>query len=421
MKSLRDSAQRGGIIDPQPSVRDLGRRAGMTPPFSMADLMKRLENPPLEEVKFRQNVVTGGLAALGGYVELTLRNDGTYNAHFHMFDSGAVDYNFQVRALFVTSQGMAFALQQSGKVEGTESALKLRRIKNKFDNDQKGSHPLIKEHWPAVKAGKLTVTKEYSAGGIAGFVEDVVKTVAGLAADATHTVGGVVIGLGDEMVNAINSVNVNIDLGIVAGAVVFAAGGGLVLATVTGVQFGAVTATLIHPKPVEKADYDWAAKVFGGSLPPRENLVLTNLESFGGRAITLPGPHGKIYLNVGAYCQEHPTTHIQPSYPRPGQLFIHELTHAWQIHYRSFVPGWLCEGAVLQTRKFFGARVYRYGPAGQPWSEYNLEKQASIVDDWFAGTRNGLDPVTKMPLLTPMDPADDYYRYIRDNILQGRT
>jgi hypothetical protein len=319
----------------------------------------------------------------------------------------------------VAANGLMFAWQNSGKVEGTESTTLTHAPMRDRDTEYAGSHPLIKENWAAMKAGKMGVTKEYSATGVAGFVQDVVKTVEGVAADATRSVGGVVIGLGDEMVNAINGVNVNIDLGIIAGAVVFAATGGLALATVTGVNFGAVTAALVHSRQVRLDEYQWASKVFGGSLPPMENLWLTNLESFGGRAITLPGPRGKIYLNVGAYCMDHPTTHVQKNYPVPGQLFVHELTHAWQIHHRSFVPGWLCEGAVLQTRNSLGAKVYRYGPAGQVWSEYNLEKQASIVDDWFGGTRK-VD-MKGNPLLKGMDTTDDYYRYIRDNIQQGRT
>lgn len=421
MKSLRNAAQSAGVTDSPLGVRGAGQRAGMTPPFSVAQLINRWENPPLEEAKFRENIVTGGLSGLRGFVDLTLRNNGTYKIHFHLHDSGTVDYKFQARATFSAANGLMFAWQNTGKVEGTESTTLTHAPMRNHDVEYAGSHPQIKENWAAVKAGKMGVTKEYSATGVAGFVQDVVKTVEGVAADATRTAGGLVIGLGDEMVNAINGINVNIDLGIIAGAVVFAATGGLALATVTGVNFGAVTAALIHSRQVRPDEYQFAAQVFGGSLPPIENLWLTNLESFGGRAITLPGPRGRIYLNVGAYCMDHPVTHIQPSYPRPGQLFIHELTHAWQIHHRSFVPGWLCEGAVLQTRKFFGAKVYQYGPAGQPWSEYNLEKQASIVDDWFAGTRNGLDPVTKMPLLPAMDRMDDYYRYIRDNILQGRT
>jgi hypothetical protein len=413
MKSLRSSAQTAGVTDSPLSVRSAGQRVGMNPPFSVAQLVNRWEHPPLEEAKFHQDIVTGGLSGLRGFVDLTLRNDGTYKIHFHLHDSGTVDYKFQARAAFAAANGLTFAWQNSGKVEGTESTTLTHAPMRDRDTEFAGSHPLIKQHWAAVKAGKMGVTKEYSAAGVAGFIQDVVKSVVGVASDAARGAAGVVIGLGDEMVNAINSLGVNADLGIIAGAVVFATGGGLVLATVSGVQFGAVTAALIHSRQVRPDEYGFAAKVFGGSLPPIENLWLTNLESFGGRAITLPGPRGKIYLNVGAYCMDHPTTHVQKNYPVPGQLFIHELAHSWQIHHRSFVPGWICEGAVLQAGNSLGISAYKYGPAGQPWGEFNIEQQASIVDDWFGGTRKGS--------AGPMSTNDDFYRYIRDNIQQGRT
>ena len=418
MKSLRSSASQAGITDSPLSVRAVGQRAGMAPPFSLSQLINRLEHPPLEEAKFRQAIVTGGLAALGGFVELTLRNDGTYKVHFHLHDSGAVDYKFQVRAAFAAANGLMFAWQNSGKVEGTESTTLTRGPRRDHEAEFTGTHPLIKQNWAAVKAGKLAVSKEYSAAGVAGFIQDLVKTVAGVASDAAHGAVGAVIALGDEMQNAIRTLPLGGDLGVIAGTVVLSFGGGIVLATVSGVPVGAVTAALIKKRQVRPEELAWANDVFKGTLAPIGNLWLTNLEGFGGRAVTLPGPSGNIYLNVGAYCMDHPLTHIEKSYPKPGQLFIHELTHSWQIHHRSFVPGWVCEGAVAQAGNSLLKSAYKYGPAGQAWGEFNIEQQASIVDQWFAGTRLKSDgTLTK----TPMSAADDYYPYIRDNIQKGRT
>jgi hypothetical protein len=65
-----------------------------------------------------------------------------------------------------------------------------------------------------------------------------------------------------------------------------------------------------------------------------------------------------------------------PSYPIAGQLFVHELAHAWQIQTKSFVPGLMC-------KRVFGPASYEPGNAGQPWSEYGIEQQATIVDRWF--------------------------------------
>lgn len=415
MKSLRGSASQAGVTDSPLSVRGVGQRSGMTPPFSLSQLMNRLEHPPLEEKKFRQAIFTGGLAALGGFVELTLRNDGTYKIHFHLHDSGAVDYKFQVRAVFVAANGLQFAWQNSGKVEGTQSTTLTHAPNRNHEAEFSGSHPFIRQNWAAVRAGQMAVSKEYSAAGAAGFIQDVARTVAGVASDAAHGAVGAVVALGAEMQDAIRTLPLGGDLGVIAGTVVLSFGGGIVLATVTGVEVGAVAAALIKKRQVRPEELASANDVFKGTLPPIENLWLTNLEGFGGRAVTLPGPSGNIYLNVGAYCMDHPLTHVDKSYPVQGQLFIHELTHAWQIHHRSFVPGWVCEGAVTQAGNSLLKSAYRYGPAGQPWGKFNIEQQASIVDDWFAG-RKGSDGKR-----IAMNGGDDYYPYIRDNIRKGQT
>src|SRR4051812_34155869 len=116
MKSLRESAKRGGIPAPLPGVRALGQRAGLTPPFTVWQLMGAMETKPpmlVEEAKFRGQIITPTGTALGGFVDLTLRSNGTYKAHFHLHDSGFPDYKFTVRALFSATNGLGFAMQRS--------------------------------------------------------------------------------------------------------------------------------------------------------------------------------------------------------------------------------------------------------------------------------------------------------------------
>jgi hypothetical protein len=83
-----------------------------------------------------------------------------------------------------------------------------------------------------------------------------------------------------------------------------------------------------------------------------------------------------------------PLRSAYPSYPIAGQVLIHELTHAWQIEHTDisdgFVPGLMCTGIYNQT--VLGQAAYHYGRPGPPWSSFNMEAQAAIVDQWFAGT-----------------------------------
>jgi hypothetical protein len=361
-----------------------------------------------EEVSFRQEITTPSGTALGGTVDLTLRSDGTYKAHFHMHDSGAVDYKFVVRAVFAASNGTAFALQHSGQVEGTESIGLTSSPRRDSDKDLTGANQLIKENWRAVQTGHMSVSKDYSKAGVIGFIEDLSKVVLDVTKGAARGAVGAVIGLGDEMVQAFDSLEFAGAIGLVAGVAVVASGGSLVLAVTTGVQAGLVTAALIKQRPLEQYELDFAEVVFQKTLPPRQNIILTNLESFGGRAFTMPGGGNKIYINIGGAAFDNPSTHVEKSYPMPGQLFIHEMTHVWQILHKTFVPGWVCSGLLNQVGNYFD-NVYAYTNEGAlPWSDFNIEQQASIVDDWFGGTR--------IQGQAGQDPSDPYFPYIRDNL-----
>lgn len=132
------------------------------------------------------------------------------------------------------------------------------------------------------------------------------------------------------------------------------------MAVVAGVAVGAVTNALIKQRELSEEEAGFAAQVFGGSLPPRDWIMLTNLAGLGSRAFTMPGVDGKIYINLGdAYDNPNPLDYTNPPiYRKRGQLLIHELTHAWQIFHRSFVPGTGCEGIVNQANNTVGESVY---------------------------------------------------------------
>jgi hypothetical protein len=70
--------------------------------------------------------------------------------------------------------------------------------------------------------------------------------------------------------------------------------------------------------------------------------------------------------------------------------------------------------------------VYSYSDAGPSWNEFNLEQQASIVDQWFAGNRG---PVGRQSSFEPLSEhegggpfaSNPYWRYVRDNVRAGVT
>jgi hypothetical protein len=361
------------------------------------------------------DVLTPAGTALGGSVDMTLRSNGSYTVQFHLHDSGIPDYDFLVRAIFTTPNGLTLVAQYSGHVEGTESTTLSHAPNRDSDHTEDGTNSFIKAHWSDIKNGRLWITKEYSAGGLVGFVEDVAKAVLDVGAGAVGGALGVVIGLGAEIGQVFGDLGVGGAFGLVAGVVVFAAGGSLVLAVAAGVAVGAVTNALIKQRPLSAQEAEFAKQVFGNSLPAPDQIILTNLSGLGGRAFTMPGADGKIYINLGdAFDSPNPLQYTNNAYPTPGQVLIHELTHAWQLAYASFLPGLVCEGIVNQANNTVGQSVYQYGPPGPVWSNFNLEQQGAIVDQWFGGT-----PTVVVPNRIAKDPNDPYFVYVRDNVKAG--
>ncbi|MDH7459831.1 hypothetical protein QEG73_01035 [Chitinophagaceae bacterium 26-R-25] len=418
MKSFREAAIREGLsrIPPVPdspiSARKLAQRVGLNPPVTFTDLIAMIE---FEEQTFHGNLVTPTGTALGGSVDLTLRSNGKFDIQFHIHDSGIPDYDFQVRAIFTTSGGLVFVSQYNGHVEGTEST-SLTHAPNRDSNHQEsGINPLIRANWLEIKKGQLWITKEYSATGLSGFVQDVAKAVLDVAAISVGGALGVVIGLGTEASQLLRGLGLDGPFGVIAGVVVFVAGGSIVMAIVAGAAVGSVTNAMIRQRELSPQESAFAARIFGGSLPPANQIVLTNLSGLGGRAFTIPGADEKIYVNLGNAFYE-PLQYHSDSYPTHGQVLIHELVHVWQIKHNTFLPGTVCASIVNQANNIVGQSVYVYGPPGPAWGNFNLEAQAAIVDQWFAGTKTVV-----VPNRTPMDGNDPYFGYIRDNIRNGQT
>jgi hypothetical protein len=121
------------------------------------------------------------------------------------------------------------------------------------------------------------------------------------------------------------------------------------------------------------------------------------------RGFTAPGVDGKTYCNLGQWFNGSDSD---------GWPLIHELTHAWQIAHNSFLPGLMCSFLVDQAFNSLVDDVYAYGPPGPAWSAFNLEQQASIVQQWYGNE-------TPYYRSKQIDPANPYYEYIKGNILTG--
>jgi hypothetical protein len=109
------------------------------------------------------------------------------------------------------------------------------------------------------------------------------------------------------------------------------------------------------------------------------------------------------------------------------------MTHVWQIHHSTFVPGFCCTAVIVGAGYDLNIDdPYLYGPPTTPWGQFDLEAQGAVVDKWFGGVPNASNPAwtpnrTDTSNEDPSSPSfaggtsDPYYHYIQDNIRAGKT
>jgi hypothetical protein len=156
------------------------------------------------------------------------------------------------------------------------------------------------------------------------------------------------------------------------------------------------------------AERDLAWDVFWDTIP-YEKVLIGNKLGFGDRAwmeeIDLPGLFtGSIYtLHLGSVGYQDATSSAKiygSEYEKKvRETFIHEMTHVWQA-YHGF--GWLLTRSFVNQACAWasGGDAYEY-ESGLEWSDYNIEQQAKLVEDWF---KDGMSKDTTL------------YEYIRDHI-----
>ena len=405
--SLR--AQLGLGVSSLEAVRSM---VGVGRPASLRNMLLRYRQP----IVIDEPLVTPDGVALGGHHTITLERDGSVRHQGHMRATGFPSFTFGVRTVLVNDTGVPAVAAASGRVHGTNE------LGNRESSwDQSVPNPLVALHWAAMKRSRPETSINWDAdffgtiGDVLGFVGSLVGSaiVAGPA--------GVCIVLG---VHIADLAGVDEQLGTAGLAGVAVAGGVLVVfgpgAIVPAIAAGAVAGiavelTIKH-RSLTDAERAFAERVFGPTLPV-DRIVLTNLLGLGKRAFTIPSIGEAILVNLGAGFDDpigyrgfgDPDNSNQQA---PGQLFIHELVHAWQIDTETFLPGLMCEAIGAQLTTLGGNMdVYRYGTAGQAFSEFNPEQRASIVDDWFAGSGKQAEFGRAVE-----DDRNPYFRYIRDNI-----
>ncbi len=147
------------------------------------------------------------------------------------------------------------------------------------------------------------------------------------------------------------------------------------------------------------AEYTFVnTKIFANTLPARDKIIITNLRGGSKRAFVWPtGVGGTILMNLGKKGYDNPMGVIDmyETGERPGQVFIHETTHVWQIHHSAdiqFTLQSLKNQGEFIIEKLSGGdpqSVYQFDCTnGTPWGDFNLEQQAGIVEFCYVKREN---------------------------------
>ena len=100
-----------------------------------------------------------------------------------------------------------------------------------------------------------------------------------------------------------------------------------------------------------------------------------------------------------------------------GRTFVHELVHACQIHHCKMDVALLADALASKICEGGGGNPYAYGLAGPDYTDFNLEQQAQIVSDWYAG--NSSEAGTNHTRI-PKDVTSPYFPYITNNLRISR-
>lgn len=394
-------------VQTAPSVRELAALLDMSTPVGLRDIIERLHM--VETVFADREIHTDDDAAINGRVAFELRSDGSYVFSGHMRATGATSYHYGVQAWVATSDGTAIAALQTGDVYGTDTP------GDRQDNwSQPGDNPGIKLHWRSLRANRsVGYNMQAELDGVLGSAVDVLEFVLkGVAANMVLGHVGWLLLIGNELAGLDAEIGAPGTLGgvFVAGDTLMILGPfGLVPAIVAG----AAIAELINVRhrKMESWERDFANTVFKNKID-YDRVILTNMTHGNNKKFAIPSVGSTILVNLGDAALDNPTTYKDEFYPESGSLFIHELTHAWQISHNSIVD--LISGLSDNYAYFQGIRTEDTSWHARSWAGFNNEQQASIVDDWYGIYTTNNNALNSFNALN--DPA---FRFIRDHIWTG--
>ena len=355
--------------------------------------------PQVRERAYEGRIRSGGLAALGGWTRVTVRDSGQCTWEGHAHNSGADGYDFQVLSTLDDGAGNLVVFGRSGRVGGTFT---------KGSRDHDWSEPeyldVVRATWPAFAVAGHATSTEYDSDIGEAFSD--AFTLAVKWAVGTSPVGmlaGQVLFVGLAAGSLLATGSTRPGARIAEGLLWLTGPQNTLLALVAD----AMTSLGSVERQITDLEYDWANElVFAGSLPPREQILISDLVGPGGRQFCFPDREGRAVLHLGGDA-DHPMT------SNPG-VFVHELVHAWQLHRSDRMP-YIGRGFAERACELV-ANPYGYGSPRKRFADFSLEQQAQVVQDWFTGRPDLADVLRQRP----RDTANPFFRFV-DEVRRGTT
>lgn len=417
MNSYR-ATLRNSWVRKEHSVRGLAELFHEGAPVSLRQLLDRAST--VETIHLARDITTDDGSAIGGRADLVFRSDGSYVFSGYMNASGLTSYDFAVQTIVTGAGGNVLAAQRMGSVHGSDS------VGNREDKwDQPGNNLGLVEFWRDLRSDpQMQVRMDATLSGVLGGALDVLTFgLEGVVANLAVGPVGWILLIGAELAprdlqpgtpDALEGV-------LVAGGVLFVLGPfGVIPAAVAGLTTAALSE--VRHRPIHDDEIAFANRVFAGQID-YSNVVLTNLSHKNGTKYTIPSVGGRILVNLDD-AFDAPMSYISTNYPQRGSVFIHELTHAWQITHKNFI------GMICGLSSDYDYRTDSDWPDG-PWNGFNNEEQAHIVDDWY-GNWGVADPRSPRALYgldsagVPITDLDGPYaaglpafRFITENVRTG--
>jgi hypothetical protein len=412
MRSLRQSIAQSWF----PGLRELkpilAPALGLSSPLSLTALMRLFD--AVETRRFTASIDTD---AMHGEAEFIVDSAGNYRFRGSVRATGVPSFAYKVQATLRTAGGAVIVVEASGEVFGLDTP---KHSESHWDEGAVSAE--IPRFWIDIRSGATfdTNTQKNLIGtldAIVSVAETVVEVY--VAAQFRGLIGAVVVlglKLGAESGHTFVNPNILAGITVAAGVLVLFGPSAIVPALVAGT--GTALLADIRHRTLRRDEIDFARRVFLDKVPYHRILVtdLYNPDSTDAgipldREFTFPALDGGIWINMGKNFDQTlgPDANASVrggSYSTDGQVFIHEMTHAWQIaNTNNFTLG--CKALTDHNYNFGIERVLR----GVPFRAFGPEEQGAIVDKWFGQFTGRLESAEAL--------RDPKFRYIERHIRAG--